>query len=100
MLLCMAHAVMTALSICVQAESSLLVKNIELFCIICGKVLFLKNAIEVTQICHCHCSERPPYIRHKQDWCRGFILLLPQAAALPGPDAGSDVVKPASSFII
>ena len=31
---------------------------------------------------------------------RGFILLLPQTAALPGSDAGSDVVKPASSFVI
>ena len=31
---------------------------------------------------------------------RGFILLLPQTAALPGSDAGSDVIKPASSFVI
>ena len=38
--------------------------------------------------------------RHKQDWGRGFILLLPQTAALPGSDAGSDVIKPASSFVI
>ena len=37
---------------------------------------------------------------HKQDWGRGFILLLPQAAVLLGSDAGSDVVKPASSFVI
>ena len=29
-----------------------------------------------------------------------FILLLPQTAALPGSDAGSDVIKPASSFVI
>ena len=36
-------------------------------------------------------------VRHKQDWGRGFILLLPQTAALPGSDAGSDVIKPASS---
>ena len=35
-----------------------------------------------------------------QDWGRGFILLLPQTAALPGSDAGSDVIKPASSFVI
>ena len=27
-------------------------------------------------------------------------LLLPQTAALPGSDAGSDVIKPASSFVI
>ena len=38
--------------------------------------------------------------RQKQDWGRGFILLLPQTAALPGSDAGSDVIKPASSFVI
>ena len=36
--------------------------------------------------------------QHKQDWGRGFILSLPQAAVLPKSDAGSDVVKPASSF--
>ena len=39
-------------------------------------------------------------VRHKQDWGRGFILLLPQGAVLPGSDVGSDVVKPASSFVI
>ena len=42
----------------------------------------------------------PLQVRHKQDWGRGFILLLPQTAALPGSDAGSDVTKPASSFVI
>ena len=42
----------------------------------------------------------PLQVRHKQDWGRGFILLLPQAAVLPGSDAGSDVIKPASSFVI
>ena len=42
----------------------------------------------------------PLQARHKQDWGRGFILLLPQTAALPGSDAGSDVIKPASSFVI
>ena len=39
-------------------------------------------------------------IRHKQDWGRGFILLLPQAAVLPGSDAGSDSVEPALGFVI
>ena len=34
----------------------------------------------------------PLQVRHKQDWGRGFILLLPQTAALPGSDAGSDVI--------
>ena len=42
----------------------------------------------------------PLQVRHKQDWGRGFILLLPQTAALPGLDAGSDAIKPASSFVI
>ena len=42
----------------------------------------------------------PLQVRHKQDWGRGFILLLPQTAALPGSDAGSDVIKPASSSVI
>ena len=35
----------------------------------------------------------PLQARHKQDWGRGFILLLPQTAALPGSDAGSDDIK-------
>ena len=39
-------------------------------------------------------------VRDKQNWDRGFILLLPQVALLPGSDAGSDIVKPASSFVI
>ena len=42
----------------------------------------------------------PLQVRHKQDWGRGFILLLPQTAVLPGSDAGSDVIKPALSFVI
>ena len=42
----------------------------------------------------------PLQARHKQNWGRGFILLLPQTAAPPGSDAGSDVIKPASSFVI
>ena len=39
-------------------------------------------------------------VRHKQDWRRGFILLLPQTAALPESDAASGVIKPESSFVI
>ena len=42
----------------------------------------------------------PLQVRHKQDWGRGFILLLPQTAALPESDAGSDVIKPAWSCVI
>ena len=48
----------------------------------------------------CRLKEHPLQVRHKQDWGRGLILLLLQAAVLPGLDAGSDVVKPASSFVI
>ena len=36
----------------------------------------------------------PLQVRHKQYWGRGFILLLPQTAALPGSDAGSCDIKP------
>ena len=42
----------------------------------------------------------PLQVRHKQDWGRGFILLLLQAVSLPESDAGSGVIKPASSFVI
>ena len=42
----------------------------------------------------------PFQTRHKQDWDEGLIFLPPQAAVLLGSDAGSDVVKPASSFVI
>ena len=38
-------------------------------------------------------EEHPLQVRHKQDWGRGFILLLPQTAALPKSDAGSDINK-------
>ena len=39
-------------------------------------------------------------VRHKQDYGRGFILLLLQAAVLPRSDTGSDGVGPASNFVI
>ena len=39
-------------------------------------------------------------VRHKQDLGRGLILILSQAAVLPGSDTGSDGVEPASSFVI
>ena len=42
----------------------------------------------------------PVQVRHKQDWGRGFIVLLPQTAALSELYAGSGVIKPASSFVI
>ena len=42
----------------------------------------------------------PLQVRDKQDWGRGSFLLLLQSAALLESDAGSDVIKPASSFVI
>ena len=39
-------------------------------------------------------------VRHKQDWGREFILLLPRATELPVSDAGSVVVQAASNFVI
>ena len=42
----------------------------------------------------------PLQVRYKQNLGRGFILLLPQTAVLPESDAGSDVTKPESSFVI
>ena len=46
----------------------------------------------------CRRLERYPLqVRHKQDWDRGFMLLLPQTAALLESDADSGVIKPASS---
>ena len=35
-------------------------------------------------------------VRQKHDWGRGFILLLTQTVVLPGTNAGSVGVKPAS----
>ena len=35
-----------------------------------------------------------------RDWRRGFIVLLQQAVILPGSEAGSDGVEPASGFVI
>ena len=40
----------------------------------------------------------PLQVRHKQNWGRGFILLLPQAAALLESDAGSGVIKASIEF--
>ena len=41
----------------------------------------------------------PLRVRHKQDWGRGFIFLLPQDAVMPGSDPGSGV-KPVMSIVI
>ena len=48
----------------------------------------------------CRLKEFPLQVRHKQDWGRGFILLLPQTAVLRESDAGGGVIKRASSFVI
>ena len=40
----------------------------------------------------------PPQARHKQDWGRGFILLLPKTAAMPGSDAGQHRVSSSKTF--
>ena len=42
-------------------------------------------------------KEHPRWVSHKQDWGRGFILLLPQADVPYGSDAGSDSVHRVSS---
>ena len=63
----------------------------------------LKSSVVYEYSCHSSSSSFEGHslqARHKQDWGRGFILLLPQTAALPGSNAGSDVIKPASSFVI
>ena len=39
-----------------------------------------------------------PRGNHKQNWGRGFIFLLPQVAALPESDAGSDDIEQALVF--
>ena len=63
---------------------------------------FLSNTCQISQSSSSPSSFEgyPIQARHKQDWGRGFIFLLPENAALPGSDAGSDVIKPASSFVI
>ena len=48
---------------------------------------------------HRRLKRYPLQVRHKQDWDRGFILLLPQTAALPESDAGDGVIKPAAGTI-
>ena len=40
------------------------------------------------------------WVKHKQSLGQRFILVLPEAATLPGSDAGSDVVEPATGFVI
>ena len=49
---------------------------------------------------HRRLEGHPFQVRHKQHYNRRFILLLPQTAVLPRSNAGSDVIKSASSFVI
>ena len=64
----------------------------------------LKKSLKIyfkTQKCSSSSFEGYPLqVRHKQDWDKGFMLLLPQTAALPESDAGNGVIMPASSFDI
>ena len=50
---------------------------------------FLVDLIYIHTYIH-RLKKYPLQVRHKWDWGRGFILLLPQAAVLPESDAGSD----------
>ena len=43
-------------------------------------------------------EEHPLRVKHKQDWGRGFILLLPQDAVLTESDAGSHGDKASMEF--
>ena len=54
----------------------------------------------LTSARRCRLESCPLQVRHKRDWGREFILLLPQAVVLPESDAGSDVIKPTSGFVI
>ena len=59
-----------------------------------------QNFTFINHCCHRRLKGYPLQVRHKRDWGRGFILLLPQAAVLPESNAGSDVVKLISGFAI
>ena len=49
----------------------------------------------------CCLEKYPLQVRQKQDWGRGFIFLQPQILPiLLGSEAGSDILKPASGFVI
>ena len=45
-------------------------------------------------------EEHPLQVRHKHDWGREFILFLPQAAVLPGPDANIEFCHSKSSNLV
>ena len=61
-------------------------------------VICSRDTIKTAQVC---CLKgHPLQVRQKQDWGRGFNLLLPQAAVLPESDAGSGAIKPVSGFVI
>ena len=65
-----------------------------------SKTTFILSLYRLVVVVRKGLQGHPLLVRHKQDWGRGFILLLPQAAVLPGSDAGSDGVESASGFVI
>ena len=64
------------------------------------KSMLSKTKKQVSQSSSSSFEGYPLQVRRKQDWGLGFILLVPQTATLPDSDAGSGVIKPASSFVI
>ena len=75
-----------------MGHTEMVLKSVE---IICSEAIFM-----LTRNSHRRLEGHLFQVRHKLDWGQGFILLLPQTAVLPKSNAGSDVVKPASSFVI
>ena len=68
--------------------------------LIVKKILSINTNFNASSLSSSSFEGYPLQVRQKQDWGRGFILVLPQTAALPESDAGSNVIKPASSFVI
>ena len=54
----------------------------------------------ISNITRRHFEGRPLRVKHKKDWGRRFILLIPRTAVLFGSDAGNDGVKSASRSVI
>ena len=60
-----------------------------------------KNGFTKVKVEKCCSTERHQlWVKQKLAWGQEFILVLPQATALPGSDAGSHGVKSASSFVV
>ena len=93
------HAINSAFKLKLQQLNSNPVHTVEK-CPISLHLPWIGNVHSLSSSSSSSFEGHPLQARHKQNWGRGFILLLPQTAALPGSDAGSDVIKPASSFVI